>query len=434
MQDKYSAFSPKDIAEYISNLYDKLRHKLTLSNDEEQFLEELPDDFVSDADDIKEEEYSNVPAPSEPKVKKVKKKEPGQQNLSPEEVDRLLDKSPEMVVLNSHFPMIFDDDLFFAESNPAHIDASLNTFVYLRDLGYQMGMWVIGPEHKASGCHPTPRSGGMPICDYLNSAMLSLDDLINQAQDYANKHSFYPPKAIIAQSHPGCFCHVVCFKPDTPEAIPDTAPGLPSFGDREELDHYKTQIYERLKTFPVDRFTILSPTIYQGMDTAEAYVVDEADVYTTSPYERDLRYYLKNYGKTYGKYLLNDDRIVFAETTWQENIKPIQVTHSYLFRSSLGPVRPIPDTYVGFQLSKNETHAIIFLGNLSRTVIAPLHCIAEVNLTPVSNNSVDANSFISIDDSLGIAIRVLETGKVESYIPDFDEILEVTPDQVFSVS
>jgi len=38
-----------------------------------------------------------------------------------------------------------------------------------------------------------------------------------------------------------------------------------------------------------------------------------------------------------------------------------------------------------------------------------------------------------VDDSLGIVIRVLEDGKAECYLPDFDSIIMVQPNEVYKV-
>jgi len=429
MQNKYSAFSPKDIAEYVSNLYEKLSHGLDLTFKEEDFLVELPDDFLEDVDELKQFKTPLEEQPTQPRVKRVKQKKPTDKKLTTEEADELLAASPEMTVLNQFFPQVFDNDIFFAEEDPSDIDASINTFIYLRDLGYKTGMWVIGPEHKADHCHPTERSGGLPICDYLNSASINLDDIITQAQSYADAHSFFPPKALIAQSHPGCRCHLVCFQPNSPEEIPDTAPGLPTFGEPEEILSYKKQIFEKLQTFPVDRWTMLSPLIYMEVNQADAHIVDEGDVYQTTPYVKEQKLYKQKYKSS----LFDEERLIHSASDWIDEIQPIKISKSYLFKSSMGPVRPIPNTYVGFQLSVTDTHAMVFLGDISRTILAPRDCIETIDLHPVSLEEMDSNSFMRIDDSYGLVIRVLEDGKAQCYLPDFDEIVSVYPESAFNV-
>jgi len=108
MQNKYSAFSPKDIAEYVSNLYEKLSHGLDLTFEEEDFLVELPDDFLEDVDELKQFRTPLEEQPTQPRVKRVKQKKPKDKKLTTEEADELLEASPEMTVLNQFFPNGFN--------------------------------------------------------------------------------------------------------------------------------------------------------------------------------------------------------------------------------------------------------------------------------------------------------------------------------------
>jgi hypothetical protein len=424
MRDRYSAFSSKDIADFVSNLYDKLNHGLDLTFEEEDFLVELPDNFLEEVDELKQFQRPVEKEPIKPAVKRIKKKKPAQKKLTTEETDELLESSPEMTVLNQFFPDKVFDDAHFNEPIEAHMDASINTFIYLREFGYTTAMWVLGPEHVATSCHPTEWSMGYPICDYLSSAQLTLDNIIQSAQEHADAHSYFPPKAIIALSHPACRCHLVCFPPASPEDIPNTAPGLPTFGEPEEILQYKQRIFPGLQEFPVDRWTVLSPLIYAQAAQSDALIVDEADVQQKTPYATS---------KKKKKSSFEEERFVFAGSAWVDDIQPIRISKSYLFKSSMGPMRPIPNTYVGFQLSVTDTYARVFLGDLSRTILAPRECVEIANLQPVSLSEIDVNSFIRIDDSFGLVIRALDDGKAQCYLPDFDEVASVRPEVAFKV-
>lgn len=429
MPNKHSAFFGKELIDFIVNLYNKLRHGLGLTKDEEEVLEQTPDDVLEEVDQIKEQEETPEEIPIEPRVKRVLKKRPTEKKLTQEETDELLAASPEMTVLNQFFPDEVFDDSHFDEKQRQHIDTSINTFLYLREFGYKNAMWVIGPEHKATRCHTTEWSMGYPICDYLATAQLTLDNIIKYAQEFSDTHGFYPPKAIIAFSHPGCLCHLICWPPNSPEEIPDSAPGVPTFGSPEEILYYKQQIFPNLKEYPVDRWTVLSPLVYAEANQSDAFIVDEADVQRQTPYVNS-----RKSRKEKPTASLEEERFVYADSAWVEDIQPIRISHSYLFRSSMGPIRPIPSNYIGFQLSVTDNYAIVFLGNLSRTIIAPRNCIEIINLRPVFVTDVDSNSFIRIDDSYGLAIRVLEDGKVMCYLPDFDEMIAVYPESVFKAS
>lgn len=431
MQDRFGAFSAKDIANYISNIYHKVTHGLGLSWDEQDFIVDLPDDFLEDVDELKQFQQPLEKEPAVPRARRVEKKEPTQKKLTQEEVDQLMAASPEMTVLNTFFPSVFDRDVFFAEPNPVHIDASINTFIYLRDLGYTTGVWALGPEYKREKCHPVREiSGKTPICEFLDGSPLLINDIIQRAQAFADRHSFMPAKAIVALSHPNCRCHVVCYPPVSPEGIPDTAPGLPTFGDPEEILHYKQQIFPKLQIFPVDRWTVLSPIIYEQITNVAAKVLDEDAVLQATPYYKARKHYKKQYKSS----SFEEERLKYAESAWVDDVQPIRTSHSYLFKSSLGPIRPVPSDYVGFQLSVTDDYAMVFLGNLSRTIIAPRDCIEIINLRPVPPSELDANTFIRIDDSYGLTIQILEDGKALCYLPDFDEMLTVHPESVFKAS
>jgi len=435
MQDRYSAFSAKDISGYLLNIYDKLSKGANLTFDEEDFLIKLPDNLLEDVDELKQFHSPIEEEPEQHVVQRVRKKKPSQPKLTQEETDELLEDSPEMVVLNQFFPLIGDDTLFFNDDAP-NIDASINTLLYLRELGYTTATWYTGPEYDRNNCHrgipgmEGTEADGKPVCEYRNGKSYTITQIIAMAQNHSNYYGYKPPKPFLAMAHPGCRCYFLCEQPSSADGVPNTAPGIPTFGEPEEILSYKQQIFSKLRNFPVDRWTLLSPVIYTATENANASIVDEDDVRQTTPYAKSKKLYKKQYKSS----AQQEDRLVIAESEWVDAIKPIRISKSYLFRSSIGPVRPIPDTYFGFQTSESDAYSIVFLGDLARKIIAPRDCVEEVKLRPIPLDKITANSYIGVDDSYGLVVQVLDDNKVSCFVPDFDEIVTLIPEVAYEIA
>lgn len=419
--------------QYLENLYDKISHGILLSDEEEASLRTTPTDLLREVDQNKSETEQLPPETKRPiRVKRVTELPSDKPPLSEEERQEIVEESPEGIVLNTFFPEVWEESDFFLDENsePLHslyVDASLNTLLYLKDLGFTTALWQIGPEHKSSfkskkemkdHCKPTEFSGGIPVCDFLNGRSFPIDELLSGAIAHSDQHAYYPLKPIIAQTHPGCKCHLVCWQPSSPEEIPDTAPGVPTFGDDEEKLEYKKQIFNRIGSNPitVDRWTVLSKEIYKMSDNAEGRIVDEWDVRQSVQSQSGIRRYKKKIEYEAG---FQDIWVKRASESWSESIKPIALTSSYVYRSILGPIRPIPHTYIGFQTNISDEYSLVYLGDMNRSIVAPIEYIQEVHLKENPSLDVDAKTFVKIDDSFGIVIKVFDPNKILCYLPEF---------------
>jgi len=395
-RDKNS-ISWEDAKKFIKNLYDKLRRNLPVEEYENQLASAMPQDLINE---VNQEESYTTPVPDIPKIKRVDV--PDDHVLTAEEKQNLINESPEALVINTFFPEIFDDSLFFSETSPKHIDASINTFAYLRSLGYTSGMWNIGPEHNAMGAERpqdvcSPIIDGIPICDRLDTSEISLDWLITNANLHAQEHSYYPPKSIIATTHPGCKCHVLCWAPISPNEIPDSAPGVPTFGTEDEKIHYKNIIHQRLQNFEVDRWTILHPSIYEE-SAGKGHIIDELDIIQASL----------------------GDRKKFGKKTWKFSGDPVLIKKDFLYKSFLGTYRPISKTYNGLCIEEHNGYSKVFIGELSRNIIIPSDRINTIFLKKINFSELNSNMYIKVDDTICMVIKRYDDDKVLCYEPELD--------------
>lgn len=434
VKDFYQSIVPRkkvitwsDAKEYAKNVLDKVRRKFTVFPQEEKIVKSLPPEVVEEA---KQELAQEPLATSDTKFTYVDEHAPSNHPMTPEEKQELVAKSPEVQVLNTFIPEILDSNVFFQEAEARHIDASFNTFGYLQSLGYPSAYWSIGPEHNAmlltgkerhDACRPV--INGMPICDLLNGQLFTVSNILDNARAHASRHGYFPPKPVIAMSHPGCRCHFVCTAPPSVDSIPDTAPGVPTSGTPEEKRAYKEQIFGRLQDFYVDRWTVLSEEIYNAASTSNVETVDTQEVDEAENEEAEgpldrRSFFLPNI-KTAG---------------WEENIIPITVTANYVVKYPFNVVRPVPNTYIGFQLGTKNKYAKIFLGDMARITYAPVGAIREARLKPLMSKEYDCNRFIKVDDTMGIIINVFDNNKILCYLPEFDQTVFVDSGEVFELA
>jgi len=267
-------------------------------------------------------------------------------------------------------------------------------------------------------CKPKEYTNGIPICDFLNAGSFTIDELIENAADHAAQHGYVTPKPIMAKSHPKCSCYLVCWQPNSPEEIPDSAPGVPTFGDPEEILQYKTEIFNRIGSTPttVDRWTVLSKEVYKASAKAKGKIVDEWDVRQSIQTSRGPRRYKKRVQFEGGYY---DEWVKIASEEWAESIKPVAITTGYVFRSLLGPIRPIPSTYLGFQTHVHDNYSIVFMGDMGRSIIAPVEYVSDLQLKESPSLPVDMKTFVRVGDTLGIVIKVFSEKKILCYLPEF---------------
>lgn len=411
-----------DAKQYIKNIYNKVRNKVPIETHEQQLLEGMPKEVI---DEVNQEEQVPIDVTDQVRV------------IEEEDKEKLLEESPEAQILNSFMPEIFDNNIFFAESEPRHIDASINTLAYFRAFGYISGMWGLGPEHNASPdhieqlneqkkqqgipgrsirqqdlCRPMPYGlGDIPVCERLDTSEIELEYAIQNAIAHAHEKGYYPPKPIIALAHPGCSCNILCWAPVSPENIPDTAPGVPTFGTDEEKLYYKGQIHANLADFYVDRWTVLSDAIYE-QTPGEGAGFSEYDV-VQATYQHE--------------------RYKIAEEEWIEDIKPIIVKDGFVYKNYLGIIRPVPKTYNGLQVERSSTHAKIYLGEMARTLVVPLEKIEEISIKPTKFFNINSNMYIKVADTIGIVIKVFSEDKILCYLPEFDSRTFVDSGTIYEI-
>ena len=432
------------VTEYRDKVINKLKNFLTLNQEEKEILHKLPDEVLTQ---IKE----NIPPQLQeileqditPTVEDVR--EPSEEKRKEKETEELKRReelakvSPEAAVLLNLAPELYNSEEFFNEYEgldgqdaSGYVDASISAFVYLRTMGITSGMWEIGPEHfncideKGRDCC-RPHKGvdpNTPICQALWPTTFSLDDIINRAYSYMGEHGLQVPKAIIALSHPFCACHISCWIPTSAEEIPDSAPGLPTFADPEELLYYKEQALAKMTSFaqdgvsiPVDRWTVLSPDIYEN---------------TAKPKEKSLQDYNIDWRKpnAFQAYI----RHIRAAENWIEDIKPVIVREGFIYEHTGGLVRPVPDTYFGIQIERNDKERRVFLSNMSYIIKVPDRNVEEVKIKPVSSAKPEPHDYIKVDDTYGIIITVLSDGRLYCYLPEFNEKIFVDNGTLYEIA
>jgi len=329
---------------------------------------------------------------------------------SEEKLEVLIEESPEMQVLYEFEPLIAESEYFFNEKSSSYVDCSINCLTYLKAFGIQSAMWVIGPEHNClleegrdikDCCSPV--IDGIPICDRLHASDLFLDTLIDNAYAHAGAKGYYPPKPIIAQSHPGCNCHLECWLMNSIDEIPNSAPGLPIYAEEKDLIPYKEEILNRLYnlssdsvTIPIDRWTILSDQIYEEIMHRESFFYKE--------------------------------RYKYGTIKWIENIKPVKIRKSFLYKTDIGLIRPIPDTYIGFKIEndKDDEKSKIYLVDFNYTIILSSDQIETIKIKPAKSSiPIDYKQFVKIDDMLAIIVKVFKKNKILVYVPEFNNLVFV---------
>jgi hypothetical protein len=298
-------------------------------------------------------------------------------------------------------------------------------------MGITSGMWEIGPEHlncmdeKGRDCCRPHKDvdPNTPICQALWSATFSLDDIINRAYSYMGEHGLQIPKAIMALSHPNCNCHISCWIPISAEEIPDSAPGLPTFADPEELLYYKEQALAKMTSFaqdgvsiPVDRWTVLSSVIYENAAKSKEKSLQDYNIDWRHP--DALQIYIRH---------------IHAAENWIEDIKPVIVREGFIYEHTGGLVRPVPDTYFGIQIERNDKERRVFLSNMSYIIKVPDRNVEEVKIKPVSSAKPEPRDYIKVDDTYGVIITVLPDGRLYCYLPEFNEKVFVDSGTIYEI-
>ena len=429
------------VIEYRDRILTKLKNFFSLNPEEKEILHKLPDEVLTQIientplqlqETLEQDITQTVEEIREPSEERKKEKEK-EEIKQREELARV---SPEAAILNAFAPEIYNYGLFFSETSGEHVDSSINAFSYLRAMGFTNGMWEIGSEHLScveekgrDCCRPHKEvDPNQPVCQALWTRGFTLDWLIDNAYSFANQHTFYPPKAIIALSHPNCKCFISCWLPTNAESIPDSAPGLPVFADPEELLYYKEQVLVKMTSvsqdgvsIPVDRWTVLSTEIYGN---------------TIRPEEESLRENYKTAPIDWNKPNASQAYLRYARATenWIEDIKPVIIRKGFLYKHALNFIRPIPDTYFGIQIERNDKERRVFLSDMNYIIKVPDRSIEEVKIKSIPSANPEPRNYIKVDDTYGIIISVLPDGRLYCYLPEFNEKIFVDNGTLYEIA
>jgi hypothetical protein len=400
-----------DATNFIKNVLEKIKRNIPISDEEKETLQKLPEVIKQEAIEEDKTEGEVIP---------------------PEEIQ----KSPEAMVINTFTPELWDD-VSLRATLPKYVDSSKNVFMYLKACGYKSGIWIPSPEYHASDpnlstnkkkdlCKVVKYDYGMsgvtlkgPICGARYNQVYTLENIIEQAHSHATAHGYFPPKPFMAFAHPGCGCSILCYPPTSIGEIPDSAPGVPMHGNDEEKRPYKEYILGNARQFHVDRWTILDERAFKTTTPSVTPQLEREAVLTDEEIADMLG--AKGLVATERK-----ERLKRADKNWVENIKPIAVSDSFMYKSSLGTYRPIPNVYYGFQVSVNGPVSKVFLSDLSRIMLIPTNKIKDIKIQLAKAKEIEEGSFGKIDDdTFGIAMKIFTSNKILCYLPEFDEIMYV---------
>lgn len=220
------------------------------------------------------------------------------------------------------------------------VDNSYVVLSYLKSLGYNSAIWSLNEYH------PEP-----DVCDHIHGNNFTLDELLLNAQ-----HN--PPSPIFTLSHPGCYCFLTCNPPASPQNIPDTAPGLPSYGNQQDLVFYKEQLFSRLVPIQLDSVTMLPP---------------EDDVLRYSNMDK---YNLARYG--------TDKQTVVSY------IKPVYLNKEIICYLPLNLRRPIIEKLKGCQFKIINNFSFVYFPDLNRNLLIPSKLLESINME--INKEIDTKS------------------------------------------
>ena len=393
--------------------------------------------------------------------------------LSPEEIERVPSKLPQkpfkplrpehveepvLNTLNEFYPEIYNQAQFFEEEKPGNIDSSINIFAYLLSLGYVEAIWGVGPEYSDDNCHMITVDGyRTPVCKDNWGKTYLIQDVIKHANDHASKppsgNPYYPPVPIISLSHPKCSCHLTCRSPGSIDEIPDNAPGIPSFADEAVIIKYKKKLFKQLKDVEVDRWSILPedvlhiPQIQRTEEEDKKNIPFKGEVIQANPNFKEekkkpvkkekeptgyatpemLSYFRSNEAST------EDEIIKEGKSKWVEDIKPIILNRQFIYKQPLGIIRPVPVTYRGFQLEKNETHSKVYLSSLGYTIEVPLEIITYINLVPSEEEHLDSGMYISLEGELAIVLIAHDYENLICYLPEIDDVVYIDQNDGYQI-
>lgn len=304
-----------------------------------------------------------------------------------------IEEAPERKVLNE-FISIMSTHEALSEAHPCHVDGSLEVLRYLNSFGYDQCSFELGMEFDPKKCRKEKTLGleeekGEPICP-KRIGYYNINDLITGSFTHAMEKGYTRQRPIISLTHPSCSCSLLCVAPTDITQIPDTAPGLPLYGTSEEIDSYKEAILDTLTDVYVNRWTFLSDTL-----------VNPSRSIITSH--------------------MLPERIKTAAENWEEEIRPIRISRDFVFLSLGKIVRPIPSSYVGFQIEKSKDKIKVYLINTNSIIEIPRELVKYVQLREIPKPSTITpnNAYVRVDDMLGMLLMKLDDNSALCYFPEF---------------
>lgn len=267
------------------------------------------------------------------------------------------------------------------------IDHSYSTLMYLESLGYDRVDWMLNPAEDRE----------YDICDELATQTFTVTGILRNAEEDAQAKG-YPVAPIFWLSHPGCMCYLQVWAPNTPEEIPDDAPGLHMWADPEQLSKEKEELWNTLETIvEVDRST-LPPQMFKAI------------THTHLNHNRTKESVIKN---------------------WMEDIKPIKITGNIFVRTSSDLIQLIFKDSRGFQLENYKDIARVFLYEYGRDFVIPesSFTLLEVEL---SSKKVEEGDFVIVDGGIGLSYGQIDE-ELLVYDPDYNSLIRADEWQVLEM-
>lgn len=278
------------------------------------------------------------------------------------------------------------------------VDHSYTALMYLYSLGYSQVDFMLNPAEDRE----------YDICDELvNQNPWTLEGILANAGDDSLVEG-YPIAPIFWMSHPGCLCYLHVHAPDTPDDIPDNAPGLHMWADEENIQKEKEELWNTLPTIvEVDSMT-MGPEVFTRVK----------EMYASERWQN----WFYNHGST--------KKIAKG---WVEEIKPVRIKENIFVKQPLGLVQVINKDAKGFQLETFNEIARVFLYEFGRDIFIPVDNLDILSLTLSSKTEPDDGDFVVSDEEyIAIAYGMID-GELLVYDPDYNNLVRVDDWQVLEI-
>jgi hypothetical protein len=281
------------------------------------------------------------------------------------------------------------EDLQARLGDPA-VDHSYTALMYLYSLGYNRIDFMLNPAEDRE----------YDICDELaKENPWDLEGIVSNAiEDSAVKG--YPVAPLFWLSHPGCLCYLLVYAPDTPDDIPDTAPGLHMWADEERLLAEKEELFNTLPTIvEVDSLT-MAPEVFEQVK---------------------------------GSLAEDTSRTKKGQGGWVEEIKPVQIKEDIYIKQPMGLVQIVNRGAKGFQLEIYNEIAKVFLYEFGRELYIPIDSYSTLSLSLSNKTDPDEGDFIVADEEdLAIAYGMMDD-ELLVYDPEYNNAVRIDEWRVLEI-